>query len=81
MDAALPRRKIRLREIFLADTRNLITVQHLPYFNVNPLLAGKFTIEIGRRPRREAPLASRIEVFRRKIERGLNIYEIIDCRR
>ncbi len=26
-------------------------VQHLPHFNVNPLLAGKFTIEIGRRTR------------------------------
>ena len=47
-----------------------VSVQHLPYFNVNPLLAGKFTIEIGRRPRREAPLASHIEVFRRKIEMG-----------
>ncbi len=39
-----------------------------------PALAGKFTIEIGRRPRHEAPLASHIEVFRRKIEMALHIF-------
>ena len=37
-------------------------------FNVNRPLADRFMIEIGRWPRGGAPLASHIEVFRRKIE-------------
>ncbi len=37
-------------------------------FNVNCLLAGKFTNEIAMWPRGEAPLGSTIEIFRRKSE-------------
>ena len=51
-------------------TLQFVSVQHLPHFNVNWLLAGKFTIEIGRRPRPEGTLASRIEDLRSKFEMG-----------
>ena len=45
-------------------------------FNMNRPLADGFMIEIDRWPRDVAPLASHIEVFRRKIEmRVLNSYD------